>query len=68
MSNILPQAQCSAKLAFRLQRGSEKGAKSAIFGIFFDFSNVNAKLFILEEKKFVDVNLDLIETHLFHHS
>ena len=48
--NILPLTKCSAKLAFRLQRGSKMRAKSSIFGIFFDFSKLNAKLIILEEK------------------
>ena len=45
--DILPQTGCSAKLSFRLQRGS-KLAKSAIFRIFFGFSNITAKLFILQ--------------------
>ena len=46
--NILPQTGCPAKLAFRLQRGP-KWAKSAIFAIFFGFSNIPAELLILEE-------------------
>ena len=40
--NILPQTGCPAKFAFRLQRGS-KLAKSAIFRIFFGFSNITGK-------------------------
>ena len=55
----------SAKLVFRLQRGSN-WAKLAIFAIFFGFSNITSKLFILE-KNFVHLNLDL-KTHLFHPS
>ena len=47
--NILPQTGCPAKFAFRLQSGS-KWAKSAIFGIFSDFSIITAELFILEKK------------------
>ena len=46
--NILPQTGCPAKFAFRLQRGP-KWPKSAIFGIFSDFSIITAELFILEE-------------------
>merc|ERR1711867_206155 len=46
--NILPQTGCPAKFLFRLQRGS-KWAKSAIFPIFFGFSNIPAKLLILEK-------------------
>ena len=45
--NILPQTRCPAKFAFRLQRGS-KLAKSAIFCIFFGFSNITTELFILQ--------------------
>ena len=45
--NILPQTGCPAKLSFRLQRGS-KLAKSAIFRIFFGFSNITTELFILQ--------------------
>ena len=45
--NILPQTGCPEKLAFRRQRGL-KLAKSAIFRIFFGFSNITAKLFILQ--------------------
>ena len=45
--NILPQTGCLAKFAFRLQRAS-KLAKSAIFRIFFGFSNITAELFILQ--------------------
>ena len=37
--NISPQTGCPAKFAFRLQRGS-KLAKSAIFRIFWFFSNI----------------------------
>ena len=46
--NILPQTGYRAKFSFRLQGGS-KLAKSATFGIFQCFSNITAKLFILEE-------------------
>ena len=46
--NILPQTRCPAKLSARLQGGS-KWAKSAIFGVFFGFSNITAELFIVEE-------------------
>ena len=46
--NILQQIGCPAKLAFRLQRGP-KLAKSAIFAIFFGFSNKPAELLTLEE-------------------
>ena len=46
--NILPQTGCPSKFAFKPQRGS-KWAKSAIFAIFFGFSNIPAELFILEE-------------------
>ena len=45
--NILPQAEYPAKYAFGLQRGS-KSAKSAIFRLFFGFSNITAELFILQ--------------------
>ena len=40
--------RCPAKFAFRLPRGS-KWAKSAIFAIFFGFSNIPAEHSILEE-------------------
>ena len=46
--DILAQTGYPAKLSFRLQRGP-KWPKSAIFRIFYDFSNITAKLFILEE-------------------
>ena len=46
--NILPQTGCPVKFAFRLHRGP-KWPKSAIFGIFSDFSIITAELFILEE-------------------
>ena len=46
--DILPQTGCPAKFAFRLQRGS-KLAKSAIFRIFFGFSNITAELLILHQ-------------------
>ena len=47
--NILPQTGCPAKFAFRLHRGP-KWPKSAIFGIFSDFSIITAELFISEKK------------------
>ena len=43
--DILLQTGCPGKFAFRLQRGS-KWAKSAIFPIFFVFSNIPAELLI----------------------
>ena len=45
--NILLQTGCTAKFAFRLQRGS-KLAKSAIFRVFFGFPITTAELFILQ--------------------
>ena len=46
--DILPQIGWPVKLPFRLQRGP-KWTKSAIFAIFFGFSNIPAELLILEE-------------------